>query len=70
MAKPIELAVSVTLDEERIQDLFEANDIKYSKAKANKLKKMLDEMYDDIQAVVEESFEEAIDSMIVEEWGE
>jgi hypothetical protein len=68
--KPIELTLSVSLTEERIQDLFESNDIKFSTAKAKKLKKILDDVYSDIQDIVEQSFEEAIDELIVEEWGE
>jgi diketogulonate reductase-like aldo/keto reductase len=66
----LKFPMAFEFEEERIQDLFEANDIKFSKAKMNKLKKLFDEVYYDIQSAMEETLETHLDELIVEEWGE
>lgn len=68
MAKPIELSVTVTFEEDQIRDIFEGHDIKFSKAKVKRLKEMLEEVFYDVQAQLEESFEEQLAEMITDEW--
>ena len=70
MAKPIQLTVSVTLDEERLHDIIENCEVKPSQAKIKKLIKLVQEVECDFQEQLEEALEEALNEVIYEEWGE
>lgn len=60
----------IILSQEQIEEAFEYQDIKFSKAKVNKLKKLLEEMDPDIRERLEEAFLEFIGEVIYDEWGE
>lgn len=65
-----ELTVTITIDDERLFELLEENDIKPSKAKVNKLKKLFGEVESDFWDQFEEVFEDALKEIAEEEWGE
>jgi hypothetical protein len=60
----------VILEMEQIEEAFEDQEVKFSKAKVNKLKKLLVEMEPDLKERLEEAFLEFIGEVISEEWGE
>lgn len=64
----LKFSVTIELDEEQLQDLFENLEIKFSKAKITKLKKMIAEVEPDLQEQLEATFEEFISDLITDEW--
>lgn len=70
MTKSLKLKIEIAfeLDEEQLQDLFERYDIKYNKNRVNKLKKLMEEVFPDIQEALEEELENQLGEIISEEW--
>jgi hypothetical protein len=68
LSKPLQ--ITITLDDERIFDLLEENDIKPSKAKVTKLKKLFREVESDYYDELEEALTECLNEIAQEEWGE
>jgi histone H3/H4 len=68
MAK--EITITVVLDDERLREIFDNNDVKFSKAKVKRVKEVIDEIESDIQERLEESLEEFIEEIVQEEFGE
>jgi hypothetical protein len=66
----LKVEVTFQLEDEQLMDLFESRDVKFSKSKVAKLKKLYLECQDDFQAQLEEAFEEILAEIIDEEWGE
>jgi hypothetical protein len=62
--------IALRLDDDRIFEILEENDIKPSQAKVNKLKKLFAEVESDFEGQVEESLEEFLVDLAEEEWGE
>lgn len=62
----IKVTLTFEMDEEQLRELFESNEVKFSKKKAKELQENLDYTQEDIQVQLEESFEEIIDEMIME----
>jgi transposase len=61
----IKLSVDLELDEERLREIFEGQDIKFSKKKATELKRDLaNNEY--VQEILEEKFEEFVEELIWE----
>jgi hypothetical protein len=65
-----ELTITITIEDDRIFELLEEQDIKPSKAKVNKLKKMFAEVESDYWDQFEEVFDNALKEIAEEEWGE
>jgi hypothetical protein len=65
-----ELTVTITLENERIFDMLENNDIKPSQAKINKLIKFFLENDHDYYEQLSDALEEALEEIALEEWGE
>lgn len=65
-----ELTITIVIEDDRIFELLEENDIKPSQAKVNKLKKLFAEVESDYFAEFEEVFEDALKEIAEEEWGE
>jgi anti-sigma28 factor (negative regulator of flagellin synthesis) len=70
--KPAELKVKIEMvfDEERLQEMFENQDVKFSKAKVNRLKKIIEECQYELDEILEDALEEFLNDSIQEEWGE
>lgn len=64
----LEITLTVTLDEEMIQELFEENEIRFSKAKVTKLKKMIVDSDYTLYEELEETLKETLGNWITEEW--
>lgn len=62
----IKFTFTIEIDEETIRDIFDANDIKFSKAKLATLKRELKANDEGTRAQLEESFEEYLDELICE----
>ena len=62
----IKVTVTFEMDEEQLRDLFESNDIKFTKKKAKDLQEELDFTEDSVQEQLEEQFEEIVDELIQE----
>jgi restriction endonuclease Mrr len=62
------LTVTVTIEDDSLLELLEEYDVKPSKAKVNKLKKLVDDVYPDAQEVMEDALREFLGDMIQEEW--
>ena len=54
------MTISFEMDEEELKDLFENNEVKYSKKKAKELQDELEYNSEDIQITLEENFEEIV----------
>lgn len=66
-----ELRVTIEIDDERILEILEEQDVKRpSQAKVNKLKKLFEDVESDFFAEFEEVLENALKEIIEEEWGE
>jgi hypothetical protein len=65
-----ELTITIVIDDERIFEILEENDIKPSQAKVNKLKKIFLEVESDYYADFEEGLDEILGELAQEEWGE
>lgn len=64
------IQITVTLEDEQLQDLFDNNEVKFTKVKLKKLKEMINEVETDFQERLEETFSELIEELIQEEYGE
>jgi|1185.fasta_scaffold131065_3 protein-tyrosine-phosphatase len=62
----LKFTITLEMDEEQLQDIFESRDIKFSKAKAKKLQKEMDNSLDTIQMDLDDKFEEIVDDWIQE----
>jgi lipoate-protein ligase A len=62
----IKITLTFEMDEEQLKDMFEANEVKFSKKKAKELQEELEGTHDDVQIQLEDSFEEIVDEMIRE----
>lgn len=58
----------IEFDEERLADIFDAYEIKFTKSKITKLKKLIKEIEYDIHNALEEEFEVQITEIIRDEW--
>ncbi|MBT2728411.1 hypothetical protein J7E63_15890 [Bacillus sp. ISL-75] len=65
-----DLTATIVLDDDRIFEILENNDIKPSQAKINKIKKIFNEAYPDFMEQLEEALEEIVEEIANEEWGE
>jgi len=59
----------IVLDEDDIKEIFENNEIRYSKKKAKELQSLLEEVDHDIIDRLKETAAEIIGELTVEEWG-
>jgi hypothetical protein len=64
------LEISFRLEDERILEILEENEVKPSQAKVNKLKKLYAEVEMDLLEELEGILEEFLSNIIQEEWGE
>lgn len=62
------LEIKVVLEEDEIQELFEDNEIKFSKAKLKRIKQMISDADPDVKECLEEALKEFIAEMITDEW--
>ena len=62
----IKITVVFEMDEETIKDLFEGNEIKFSKKKLKELQEDLDDTAPDVQEALEETFQEIVEERIQE----
>ena len=62
----IKITVVFEMDEETIKDLFEGNEIKFSKKKLKELQEDLDDTAPDVQEALEETFQEIVEEKIQE----
>lgn len=67
-ATTLKVTLNLELDEERLRDIFEGYEIKFSKAKIKRLKEMIEEVYPDIVEAMEAALEEQISELITDEW--
>lgn len=65
----LKIKMESQFEEETIQDIFEGYDVKFSKAKITKLKKLLVETLEENPDLLEEFLEELMGEIIQEEWG-
>jgi hypothetical protein len=61
----IKISIDLELDEERLREIFEGQDIRFSKKKAKELQRDLDNN-EYIQETIEETFEEFVEELICE----
>lgn len=66
----LKLNITLEMDEEQLREIFEGQDVKFSKAKAKKLQKAMDFNLDDVQIDLEERFVEIVEEWIESEFGE
>jgi hypothetical protein len=68
--KPVELTIEIkiTFDEERLRDIFENAEIKFSQAKLKKLKEIIEECQYELDEMLEDALEGFINDAIQEEW--
>jgi len=62
----IKLTVVFEIEEEELKELFESNEIKYSKKKAKELKEELEYTVESVQEALEETFQEVVSDRIQE----
>ena len=62
----IKITVVFEMEEEEIKDLFEGNEIKFSKKKLKELQEDLDDTAPDVQEALEETFQEIVEEKIQE----
>jgi hypothetical protein len=66
-----ELKITIEIDDERIYEILEEQEIKRpSQAKVNKLKKLFEDVESDYFSEFEEVLENALKDIAEEEWGE
>ena len=58
----------ITLDQEMLEQIFEDLEIKFSKAKVTKLKKMISETEPDLIELLEEALRGYLEDLITDEW--
>lgn len=61
----IKITVDLELDEERLREIFEEQEIKFSKKKVTELQRDLDNN-EYVQETIEEAFEEFVEELICE----
>jgi len=64
------LTITIEIDDERIFEILEEQDIKPSKAKVKKLKDLFSDVESDYFSEFEEIFENALKEIAEEEWGD
>jgi hypothetical protein len=64
------LKITFEIEDERILEILEENDIKPSQAKVNKLKKLFLDVESDYYADLEEIIEDGLSEIAQDEWGE
>jgi len=64
------LKITIEIDDDRIFEILEEQDIKPSKAKVKKLKDLFSDVESDYFSEFEEVFEDALKEIADEEWGE
>jgi hypothetical protein len=62
------MEITVVLDDEQIETVFENAEIKLSKTKLKKLKSLVSEQDMDIKEVLEERLMEFLEEIVTEEW--
>ena len=62
----IKLTVEFEIEEEDLKELFESNEIKYSKKKGKELKEELEYTIESVQEALEETFQEVVSDRIQE----
>ena len=62
--------VTVVLDEEELEGIFEDAEVRFSKAKLKKLKTLLLDQDLDVKERLEETLREYIEELVTDEWGE
>jgi hypothetical protein len=62
----IKFTVVFEIEEEELKDLFESNEVKFSKKKAKELQEELNNTDVDVQGVLQEAFEEIVSETIQE----
>ena len=62
----IKITVVFEMEEEQIKELFESNEIKFSKKKLKELQEDLDDTTPDVQETLEETFKEIVEERIQE----
>jgi hypothetical protein len=70
MATVKRIEILVTIDDEMVEGLFDDLEVKFSKAKLNKLKKLFEEDKEAFYEPLEEALQERLQELIEEEWGE
>lgn len=61
----IKISIDLELDEERLREIFEEQEIRFSKKKAKELQRDLDNN-EYVQEILEEKFEEFVEELIWE----
>jgi hypothetical protein len=64
--KKMKFKIELEIDPERVEEMFDEREIKFSKRKMTELKKILQENMADWIAELEERFEEIVDTSIEE----
>jgi hypothetical protein len=64
----LKVNLNLEMDEERLREIFDGYEIRFSKAKIKRLKEMIDDIMPDIIEVMEETLEEQIGDLITDEW--
>lgn len=62
------IEITVYLDEESIEEIFESYNVKFSKAKRKELQNMFESAEIDIREALEEQFKDEISNLVLEEW--
>jgi|tagenome__1003787_1003787.scaffolds.fasta_scaffold20814518_2 hypothetical protein len=62
----IKFVVTFEIEEEELKDLFESNEIRFSKKKAKELQEELNNTDVDVQETLEETFQEVVSEIIQE----
>lgn len=62
----IKFIVVCEIEEEELKELFESNEVKFSKKKAKEIQEELNNIDTDIQGVLQEAFEEIVSETIQE----
>lgn len=62
----IKITLTFEMDEEQLKELFESNEVKFSKKKGKELQHELEYNSEDIQIALEENFEEIVSENIHE----
>lgn len=62
----LKLTLTFELDEEQLRDIFESNEIKFSKKKVKEIQATLEETEMDIQSNLDEVFEEIVTEILTD----
>ncbi len=66
----LKLTITFEMDEDQLREIFESNDLKFTKKKAKELQKEMDFSLDNVQVDMEERFEEIVDEWIQNQFDE